>query len=498
MYTCGLTVYARGHIGNFRTFVCVDVLRRALKYIGGWKMRHVMNFTDVDDKTIAGAEREGVDLREYTDRYIAAFREDAATLGIEPVEETPRATDQANLDAMADMIKQLEARGHTYASDGSIYFKIATMPDYGKLARLDHAGIQAGARVDTDEYNKDDARDFVLWKATRPGEPTWDCGVGPGRPGWHIECSAMALRLLGEAPIDIHTGGVDLVFPHHENEIAQSEGATGKPFSRFWVHTEHLLVDGLKMSKSLGNVYTLSDIANRGFRVSALRYLLLSSHYRKQLNFTWAGMHQAEEALGRVTDFLDRLDTVRRGSACGQHGTGGLRRGPVRRSEHLGRSCRDVRPGAHHQHGHRPEADWRARRLHRPERVHSLRQGAGRVDAASRRGPAPADPRGGDCRGHRSAAGGAPRAQLCRGGPHPRRDGDQGRHLRGRPPGHALETEVVTNETTKARRRTKSAKPEPRDPQDRNIFVPVVIVRVFVVSFPDPARRIMGGWMPLC
>jgi cysteinyl-tRNA synthetase len=315
MYTCGLTVYARGHIGNFRTFVCVDVLRRALKYVGGWKMRHVMNFTDVDDKTIAGAQREGLGLREYTDKYVEAFREDAARLGIEPVEETPRATDQANLDAMAQMIQQLEARGHTYRSDGSIYFKIATLPTYGKLARLDHEGIQAGARVDADEYNKENARDFVLWKATKPGEPTWDCGVGPGRPGWHIECSAMALRLLGEAPIDIHTGGIDLVFPHHENEIAQSEGATGLPFARFWVHIEHLLVDNQKMSKSLGNVYSLSDITERGFRISALRYLLLSSHYRKQLNFTWTGMQQAEDALRRLIDCLDRLDAVRGGEA---------------------------------------------------------------------------------------------------------------------------------------------------------------------------------------
>jgi len=314
MYTCGLTVYARGHIGNFRTFVCVDVLRRALRTIGGWQMRHVMNFTDVDDKTIAGAAREGLGLREYTDRYIAMFREDAARLGIEAVEETPRATDQANLEAMASMIRRLEARGHTYTSDGSIYFKIATLPEYGKLARLDHSGIQAGARVDADEYNKDDARDFVLWKVSRPGEPTWDCGVGPGRPGWHIECSAMALRLLGEPPIDIHTGGIDLVFPHHENEIAQSEGATGQPFSRFWVHIEHLLVDDQKMSKSVGNVYTLADIASRGFRVSALRYLLLSSHYRKQLNFTWAGMQQAEESLRRLTDCLDRLETVADGA----------------------------------------------------------------------------------------------------------------------------------------------------------------------------------------
>ena len=308
MYTCGLTVYARGHIGNFRTFVCIDVLRRALKYVGGWRMRHVVNFTDVDDKTIAGAQREGVSLREYTDRYIQAFYEDSDALGIEKVEETPRATDPANLEAMASMIKALEQGGHTYISDGSIYFKIATMPTYGRLARLDHDGMQAGARVDADSYDKEDARDFVLWKASKPGEPSWDVGVGPGRPGWHIECSAMALRLLGDSPIDIHTGGIDLIFPHHENEIAQSECATGQPFSRFWVHAEHLLVDDKKMSKSLGNVYTLKDIVDRGFRVSALRYLLLSSHYRKQLNFTWAGLQQAEESLTRLTDCLARLN----------------------------------------------------------------------------------------------------------------------------------------------------------------------------------------------
>jgi cysteinyl-tRNA synthetase len=312
MYTCGLTVYARGHIGNFRTFVSVDVLRRALKHVGGWKMHHVMNFTDVDDKTIIGAQKAGMELRQYTDQYIQAFRDDAARLGIEPVEETPRATDEANLEAMARMIRQLEANGHTYESEGSIYFRIATLPGYGKLARLDHDGIQAGARVDADNYTKEDARDFVLWKATRPGEPTWNCGVGPGRPGWHIECSAMALRLLGESPIDIHTGGIDLVFPHHENEIAQSEGATGQPFSRFWIHTEHLLVDDQKMSKSLGNVYTLSDITARGFRPSALRYLLLSAHYRKQLNFTFTGMQQAEEALRRLIDCLDRMAAVTR------------------------------------------------------------------------------------------------------------------------------------------------------------------------------------------
>jgi cysteinyl-tRNA synthetase len=310
MYTCGLTVYARGHIGNFRTFVAMDVLRRALEHIGGWKMRHVVNFTDVDDKTIAGAQREGLSLREYTDRYIAAFQEDAQALGLEQVEEMPRATDEANLRAMTDVIRALAERGHTYVSDGSIYFKIATMADYGKLARLDHEGIQSGARVDSDTYGKEDARDFVLWKATRPGEPTWDFGLGPGRPGWHIECSAMAMRLLGEPPIDIHMGGVDLIFPHHENEIAQSECATGKPFARFWVHAEHLLVDGQKMSKSVGNVYTLQDVTERGYRISALRYLLLSGHYRKQLNFTWTGLEQAEESLRRLTDFLARLDTI--------------------------------------------------------------------------------------------------------------------------------------------------------------------------------------------
>ena len=314
MYTCGLTVYARGHIGNFRTFVSVDVLRRALKYVAGFQMHHVMNFTDVDDKTIVGSTKAGMPLREYTDQYIAAFRQDALALGIEPVEDTPRATDPENLQAMADMINTLGQRGHTYTSDGSIYFKINTLPSYGKLARLDHEGMQSGARVDSDEYDKESARDFVLWKATKPGEPTWDCGCGPGRPGWHIECSAMAQRLLGES-IDIHTGGVDLVFPHHENEIAQSEGANGKEFSRFWFHIEHLLVDNAKMSKSLGNVYTVQDILDKGFRLSALRYILLSAYYRKQLNFTWNGLEQAEESLRRMTDFLGRVEAIASGPA---------------------------------------------------------------------------------------------------------------------------------------------------------------------------------------
>jgi cysteinyl-tRNA synthetase len=316
MYACGLTVYARGHIGNFRTFVCLDVLRRTIKYHCAHAIREAVNYTDVDDKTIAGAQNAGMPLREYTEQWIAAFRDDAAALGIETPEDTPRATDEPNMRAMSDMVLALERNGHTYRSDGSVYFKISTLPDYGKLARLDHEGMKAGARVDVDEYAKEDARDFVLWKAARDGEPTWDMPCGRGRPGWHIECSAMSLRLLGEAPLDIHAGGIDLIFPHHENEIAQSEGATRKPFSRFWVHVEHLFVENEKMSKSIGNVFTLPDVVARGHRPSSLRYLLLSSHYRKQLNFTWIGMEQAEEALRRFTDFLDRLDTV---TADGAH-----------------------------------------------------------------------------------------------------------------------------------------------------------------------------------
>ena len=312
MYTCGLTVYARGHIGNFRTFICVDVLRRTLKYLLGYNVRQVMNFTDVDDRTIIGAQKAGMELRAYTDQYIAMFREDARALGLEQVEETPRATDEANLQAMADLIRALDKNGHTYVSDGSIYFKISTLPAYGKLAHLDHEGMKPGARVDSDSYAKEDARDFVLWKATKPDEPTWTVVDPPGRPGWHLECSAMALRLLGESPIDIHAGGIDLIFPHHENEIAQSEGATGKLFSRFWMHVEYLIVEEKKMSKSLGNTYTIPDVVAKGFRPSAVRYLLLSAHYRKQLNFTWDSLAGAEKAVQRLTDCLARLDVVTR------------------------------------------------------------------------------------------------------------------------------------------------------------------------------------------
>jgi cysteinyl-tRNA synthetase len=314
MYTCGLTVYARGHIGNFRTFVCLDVLRRTLRHLLGYEVRQVMNFTDVDDRTILGAQKAGMELRPYTDQFIDAFLQDSKVMGLEAVEEMPRATDQENLKAMADLIARLTANGHTYISDGSIYFKISSMPDYGKLAHLDREGMKDGAsaRVEVDHYAKDDVKDFVLWKGTKPGEPTWTLVDPPGRPGWHLECSAMALRLLGEPPIDIHGGGIDLIFPHHENEIAQSEGATGRQFSRFWVHVEYLLVDSEKMSKSLGNTYTIPDIVAKGYRPSAVRYLLLSSHYRKQLNFTWESLASAEKALQRLMALLGRLDDVNR------------------------------------------------------------------------------------------------------------------------------------------------------------------------------------------
>ncbi len=317
MYACGLTVYARGHIGNFRSFTALDVLRRALEY-QGYEVVQVRNYTDVDDKTIAESVKAGQPLREYTQRFIDAFETDSAALGFEPVEFAPRATD--HIPAMAEMIRALERNGHTYESDGSIYFKISTFPEYGRLARLDHTGIKSGARVDSDKYEKEDARDFVLWKSMKPGEPAWSPGLPEGRPGWHIECSAMAAELLGDLPIDIHGGGIDLIFPHHENEIAQAEGATGKPFVRYWVHVEHLMIDDEdkgteKMSKSLGNVYNLEDIEAQGFRPSALRYLYLGTHYRKQLRFSWSAMAQAEEALKRLTDFLARLRTVQDGPA---------------------------------------------------------------------------------------------------------------------------------------------------------------------------------------
>lgn len=307
MYTCGPTVYDYAHIGNYRTFVFQDILRRFLR-LRGFKLKHVMNLTDVDDRIIANAAAAGVGIREYTEKYAHAFFEDCKTLNIEAPEHWVRATD--HIDDMVKLIERLQQKSFTYPSEGSIYYRIAKFPDYGKLSKIDVSGIQAGARVEVDRYEKESARDFALWKAPKPGEHFWKTEIGEGRPGWHIECSAMAMHYLGET-LDIHTGGIDLAFPHHENEIAQSEGATGKPFVRYWLHAEHLLVEGEKMSKSLGNFFTLRDLFAKGYKPSTLRFALASVPYRKQLNFTFDGLQSAASSVERLRNFADRLNTGR-------------------------------------------------------------------------------------------------------------------------------------------------------------------------------------------
>jgi cysteinyl-tRNA synthetase len=305
MYTCGPTVYDFAHIGNFRTFVFQDILRRFLRS-RGFEVIQVANFTDVDDRIIAKAAEAKLDIRDFTAKYIEAFLADQRILGIKKPEYMVRATD--HIEDMVQLIERLTAKGFTYASDGSVYFRISHFPDYGKLTHVDTAGIKAGARVDVDRYDKADARDFALWKAPKPGEFFWKTRIGVGRPGWHIECSTMAMKYLGET-IDIHSGGVDLAFPHHENEIAQSEAATGKPFVRYWLHAEHLLVDSQKMSKSLGNFYTLRDLLEKGNKPSTLRFLLASVPYRRQLNFTQEGLRQAVSSVERLRNFAMRLNT---------------------------------------------------------------------------------------------------------------------------------------------------------------------------------------------
>ncbi|HEY3138865.1 MAG TPA: cysteine--tRNA ligase [Blastocatellia bacterium] len=307
MYACGPTVYDYGHIGNFRTFVAVDVLRRYLKYLG-YQVNHVVNITDVDDKIIRGVLQSGKSLREYTEFYTQAFLEDARALNIEQPEVMPRATD--HIPEMIELMKRLADAGLTYKSDGSLYYSIASFPSYGRLSGLKVEGNISGARVDVDEYEKADARDFVLWKEPKEeAEPRWPSPFGEGRPGWHLECSAMSMKYLGES-FDIHCGGVDLIFPHHENEIAQSEGATGKPFVRFWVHAEFLLVEGEKMAKSKGNFYTVRDLLDKGYSSMAIRYLLLSVPYRTQLNFTLEGLRSAESSLERLRNFRRRVTDI--------------------------------------------------------------------------------------------------------------------------------------------------------------------------------------------
>jgi cysteinyl-tRNA synthetase len=306
MYTCGPTVYNVAHIGNLRTFVFEDVLRRHL-LASGYRVTQIMNVTDVDDKTIRGAAEVGVPLPEFTQRYTDAFFRDLARLNVEPAEKYPRATD--HIPEMVALIERLRERGHTYESEGSVWFRISTFPDYGKLSRIDLAHMRPGERVAEDEYEKEDVRDFALWKAAKPGEPVWESPFGPGRPGWHIECSAMSMKYLGEH-FDIHTGAVDNIFPHHENEIAQSEGATGKPFVDTWLHAEHLIVDGEKMAKSKGNFYTLDDVLARENNAAAVRYLFLSVPYRKKLNFTWEALSGAAAAIGRIRSAAARIEEV--------------------------------------------------------------------------------------------------------------------------------------------------------------------------------------------
>lgn len=307
MYTCGPTVYDYAHIGNFRTFTFVDILRRWLR-ASGFGLEHVMNITDVDDKIIRNAVAQHKSLKDYTAIYTEAFLDDCKKLRLERPEMVVAATD--HIDDMVDAIEKLGTSRHTYTSDGSVYFRISSFPGYGKLSHNDFSGNIAGARVDVDSYEKADARDFALWKAPKEGEPFWDKRIGPGRPGWHIECSVMAIKYLGQT-LDIHAGGVDLIFPHHENEIAQSESLTGAPFARFWLHAEFLMVEGQKMSKSLGNYYTLRDVLERGNQPEAIRYLLASVPYRKSLNFTFDGLKSAKTAIDRLRNFKLRLETDR-------------------------------------------------------------------------------------------------------------------------------------------------------------------------------------------
>ena len=309
-YYCGPTVWNYGHIGNFRSGVAADIVRRYLKF-KGFKVTHVMNITDVDDRIISEAQKAGLSIDDYTAKYIDAFWEDFEALGCERPEVVPRAT--RHIPEMATLIEKLISSDHAYRSDDSIYYRIASFPSYGKLSKINFAGNIAGAseRVDTDKYEKEDARDFALWKApATETEPAWDTSIGRGRPGWHIECSAMSMKYLGET-FDIHAGGIDLVFPHHENEIAQSEGATGKEFVRHWIHFEHLKVDGETMSKSKGNYYTYRDIAEKGFSPAAIRYFLLSVPYNKQLNFTFDALAGAERTVAGLLDFRARLSEAK-------------------------------------------------------------------------------------------------------------------------------------------------------------------------------------------
>lgn len=313
LYTCGPTVYNYIHIGNLRTFLWEDVLKRFLEF-EGFKVKHIMNITDVDDKTIRDSKKEGLSLKEFTIKYTEAFFEDIKSVRIKFADLYPRATEHIN--EMIEIIKKLEEKGHTYISDGSVYFRISTFKEYGRLSGIDLSKIKLGARVEMDEYEKEDVRDFVLWKAAKEGEPFWETIYGKGRPGWHIECSAMSMKYLGET-FDIHTGAVDNIFPHHENEIAQSECATGKTFVKYWLHAEHLIVEGEKMSKSKGNFYTLRDLLEMGYSPLPIRYLLISVPYKKKLNFTFNSLEGSYEAIKRLESIVIRLNEITESSKEG-------------------------------------------------------------------------------------------------------------------------------------------------------------------------------------
>lgn len=310
MYTCGPTVYDYAHIGNFRAYICSDILKRYLKY-SGYKVKHVMNITDVDDKTIKGANSEGISLKDYTRRYEKEFFDDIKALNIDKADVYPRATE--HVKGMAGIIKKLLKNGTAYKSqDGSIYYDISKFKGYGELSRTKVKDLKESARVSHDSYEKEQAQDFALWKAydKEDGDAAWKTEIGNGRPGWHIECSAMSMKYLGEH-FDIHAGGIDLVFPHHENEIAQSEAFSGKKFVNYWVHNEHLLVNDQKMSKSLGNFYTLRDLLSKNYNPKAIRYLLLSAHYRVQLNFNEEAVKASDNAVQRLQDFMVKLREIK-------------------------------------------------------------------------------------------------------------------------------------------------------------------------------------------
>jgi cysteinyl-tRNA synthetase len=304
LYTCGPTVYDYAHIGNFRAYLFEDLLKRYLIYMG-YTVKHVMNITDIDDKTIQGAQKRGISLDEYTQTYIDAFFRDLDRLNINKADVYPRATE--HIPDMVHMVKGLLDKGYAYEREGSVYFSIAKFPEYGRLSKISLDKLQPGKRVESDEYAKESAVDFVLWKGKKEGEPFWETELGDGRPGWHIECSVMSSRYLGES-FDIHCGGVDNIFPHHENEIAQSQAYSGKTFVKYWLHCHHLIVDGEKMSKSEGNFYTLPDLLDKGYDARAIRFLLISTHYRKQLNFTFEALRQAQSSLQRLDDLLYELN----------------------------------------------------------------------------------------------------------------------------------------------------------------------------------------------